>query len=109
MSGEVIRYVLTLIFRLSYAKQLCGGIEELDKNSPHNWLDDSIWLKKAYHEWRAPLIVNSNWWLALVDDPTVPHHIRRPFGHKYGYTSWQVRRAAWLVHRILDFKAQLEQ
>jgi carnitine O-acetyltransferase len=34
---------------------------DLDQISPHNWLDDSIWLKKAYHEWRVPLLINSNW------------------------------------------------
>ena len=86
-----------------------GDLEELDKNSPHNWLDDNIWLKTAYHEWRAPLIVNSNWWLALVDDPAVPQHVRHPQTQRRGFTNWQVRRAAWLVHRTLEFKAQLEK
>ncbi|RPD60077.1 acyltransferase ChoActase/COT/CPT, partial [Lentinus tigrinus ALCF2SS1-6] len=90
--------------------QLCQRrLLELDKSSPHNWLDDNIWLKKAYHEWRAPLIVNSNWWLALVDDPNVPGDVRNPSVERTGYTRWQVRRAAWLVHRVLDFKAQLER
>ncbi len=88
---------------------MLGGVKELDKNSPHNWLDDNIWLKKAYHEWRAPLIVNSNWWLALGDDENVPHDVRYPSIARTGYTDWQVRRAAWLVHRVLDFKAQLER
>ena len=86
-----------------------GGVEELDKRSPHNWLDDNIWLRKAYHEWRAPLIVNSNWWLALGDDPSVPSAVRHPAHQTSGFTSWQVRRAAWLVHRVLDFKAQLDR
>ncbi|TCD69360.1 hypothetical protein EIP91_007916 [Steccherinum ochraceum] len=87
---------------------------ELDKASPHNWLDDNIWLKKAYHEWRAPLIVNSNWWLSFINDSSVPagvllgtdsgHYIRNT-----GLTRWQVRRAASLLHGVLDFKAQLER
>ncbi|KAH9903022.1 acyltransferase ChoActase/COT/CPT [Cubamyces lactineus] len=81
----------------------------LDQSSPNNWLDDNIWLAKAYHEWRAPLIVNSNWWLALGDDSTIPKAMRYPSGHLTGYTPWQLRRAAWLVHRILDFKARLER
>ena len=85
------------------------GVKELDKSSPHNWLDDTIWLKKAYHEWRAPLIVNSNWWLALADDAAVPSSVRYPPQEQVGYTNWQVRRAAWLVHRILDFSAQLRR
>ncbi len=88
---------------------MLGGVKELDKNSPHNWLDDNIWLKKAYHEWRAPLIVNSNWWLALGDDENVPNDVRYLSIARPGYTDWQVRRAAWLVHRVLDFKAQLER
>ncbi|KAJ8461795.1 hypothetical protein ONZ51_g11305 [Trametes cubensis] len=81
----------------------------LDRNSPNNWLDDNIWLAKAYHEWRAPLLVNSNWWLALGDDSTIPEVVRYPSGRLTGYTSWQLRRAAWLVYRILDFKARLER
>ena len=85
------------------------GFKELDKSSPHNWLDDNIWLRKAYHEWRAPLIVNSNWWLALADDPSIPTAVRYPTRPAPGFTSWQVRRAAWLVHRVLDFRAQLDR
>ena len=86
-----------------------GDVKELERQSPHNWLDDNFWLKKAYHEWRAPLIINSNWWLAFADDPSVPYHVRHPVDAQRGYTKWQVRRASWLVHRVLDFKVQLEQ
>ncbi|KAH9945185.1 acyltransferase ChoActase/COT/CPT [Epithele typhae] len=82
---------------------------ELDARSPHNWLDDNIWLKKAYHEWRAPIIIHSNWWLALEDDLNVPKNIRYPSAERFKFTAWQVRRAAWLVHRVLEFKAQLER
>ncbi|KAL7279196.1 hypothetical protein ACG7TL_007036 [Trametes sanguinea] len=82
---------------------------ELDKQSPNNWLDDNIWLKKAYHEWRAPLIVNSNWWLALGDDRMVPRSVRHPAKPATGFTAWQVRRAAWLTHRVLDFRSRLER
>ncbi|KAI0367761.1 acyltransferase ChoActase/COT/CPT [Pilatotrama ljubarskyi] len=82
---------------------------ELDRISPNNWLNDNIWLKKAYHEWRAPLIVNSNWWLALGDDQVIPPSVRHVSSPLRGYTPWQIRRAAWLVHRIVDFKAQLER
>ncbi|KAI0719277.1 acyltransferase ChoActase/COT/CPT [Cerioporus squamosus] len=90
--------------------QLCQQrLLELEQSSPHNWLDDNIWLKKAYHEWRAPLIINSNWWLALADDENVPNDVRNSSIERAGYTDWQVRRAAWLAHRVLDFKAQLER
>ncbi|OBZ72166.1 Carnitine O-acetyltransferase, mitochondrial [Grifola frondosa] len=83
----------------------------LDKASPNNWLDDNFWLKKAYHEWRAPLLINSNWWLALNHDPIIPEDViygRAP-SRKSGFTEWQVRRASWLVYRLLDFKARLER
>ncbi|KAF8833851.1 hypothetical protein BDN67DRAFT_660258 [Paxillus ammoniavirescens] len=44
----------------------------LDKASPHNWLDDSFWMKKTYLEWRAPLLINSNLWLTFLNDWGVP-------------------------------------
>ncbi|TFY60452.1 hypothetical protein EVJ58_g5142 [Rhodofomes roseus] len=80
--------------------------------SPTNWLDDNFWIKKAYHEWRAPLIVNSNWWLAFHNDPAVPREVvlgHRPALGAVGITDWQVRRAAWLVRRTLEWKARLER
>ncbi|KZP07662.1 CoA-dependent acyltransferase [Athelia psychrophila] len=48
----------------------------LDKSpaSPHNWLDDTIWIMMAYHEWREPPPVNSNWWLTFLNDPALPAH-----------------------------------
>ncbi|KAF5382187.1 hypothetical protein D9615_004445 [Tricholomella constricta] len=81
----------------------------LDRASPNNWLDDNFWINKAYLEWRAPLIVNSNWWLAFHDDDLVPQSALtgESSDSRAGITLWQVRRAAWLVHRVLDFKEQL--
>ena len=87
--------------------------EALDKASPNNWLDDNIWLKKAYHEWRAPLIVHSNWWLSFRNDSNIPLDIQvDPSKDEIpgtGITRWQVRRAAWLTHRSLEFKGRLER
>ena len=84
-------------------------IAALDKASPDNWLDDNIWLKKAYLGYRAPLLINSNWWLAFQNDEGVPDHVLRgqTNDHVSGISPWQVRRAAWLVHRILEFKDRL--
>lgn len=86
----------------------------LDRASPNNWLDDNIWLKKAYHEFRSPLLIHSNWWLSFKNDPNVPREVLlgRAHGQEIdgiGLSYWQVRRAASLVHRVLDFKAQLER
>ncbi|KIP05852.1 hypothetical protein PHLGIDRAFT_24881 [Phlebiopsis gigantea 11061_1 CR5-6] len=87
-------------------------LRALDRASPNNWLDDNIWLKKAYHEWRAPLVVNSNWWLSFKNDQTVPQEVLLGHGGdvaKTGCTAWQVRRAAWLIHRLLEFKQKLQK
>jgi carnitine O-acetyltransferase len=45
---------------------------DLEHISPNNWLNDTLWLALAYHTWRAPLIVNSNWWLSFGPDPLDP-------------------------------------
>ena len=84
---------------------------ELDRQSPHNWLNDNFWLKKAYLEWRAPLLINSNWWLAYKNDGTVPSDIIEGDGSMekwVGVSAWQIRRAAWLLSRTLEFRERLE-
>ncbi|WVF68399.1 hypothetical protein IAT40_003164 [Kwoniella sp. CBS 6097] len=47
-------------------------LKDLDHVSPNNWLNDTLWLGLAYHTWRAPLLVNSNWWLLFAPDPQDP-------------------------------------
>jgi carnitine O-acetyltransferase len=79
--------------------------EALDRASPNNWLDN-FWANKAYLEWRSPLLVNSNWWLAFQDDDRIPAHAKEEI---MGITPWQVRRGAWLVHRVLCFKDRLDR
>jgi len=81
---------------------------ELAEVSPYNWLDDNFWLRRAYLENRLPLLVHSNWWLALQDDLTVPESIRlapRP----EPFNIWQLRRAAWTVKRMLTYKKLLDE
>lgn len=66
--------------RKLYAKDFASGLgaklqerlKDLDHISANNWLDDNLWLALAYHTWRAPLIVNSNWWLTFKEDPRNP-------------------------------------
>ncbi|CAL1716338.1 unnamed protein product [Somion occarium] len=100
-------------FENGIGKTLQERLYALDKASPHNWLDDNIWLKKAYHEWRAPLIVNSNWWLSFKNDPTIPEDVYLGLARDEikgtAITRWQVRRASWLLHRTLEFKSRLEK
>ncbi|KAF8501679.1 carnitine acetyltransferase [Russula emetica] len=85
--------------------------KSLDRSSPRNWLDDKIWLKKAYHEWRAPLLIHSNWWLAFFNDDRIPENaIREPASSNLvEITPWQVRRAAWLTFRHLEFRDNIAQ
>ncbi|KII85049.1 hypothetical protein PLICRDRAFT_45160 [Plicaturopsis crispa FD-325 SS-3] len=76
----------------------------LDQASPHNWLDDNFWTDKAYLEGRAPLPINSNWWLAFAHDSNISNDTIQQAEETGGVTPWQVRRAAWLTHRVLCFK-----
>lgn len=50
----------------------CTERADLDHVSPNNWLNDTLWLGLAYHTWRAPLLVNSNYWLLFAPDPSDP-------------------------------------
>ncbi|KAF8638322.1 hypothetical protein AX17_002342 [Amanita inopinata Kibby_2008] len=97
-------------FEQGIGKVLQDRLHALDRASPNNWLDDNFWIYKAYLEWRAPLLVNSNWWLAFHDDRLIPENVRAgsPGGGRTGTTIWQVRRAAWLLHRMLEFKGKLD-
>lgn len=82
-------------------------ILELAKTSPYNWLDDNFWLRKAYLESRSSLLINSNWWLALQDDLAIPASTRlSPNPHDFNI--WQLRRAAWVIKRLLEFKSRLD-
>lgn len=55
----------------------CGGRRaDVDRTTPNNWLDDHFWIKVAYHSWRVPLPVNSNWWLMCKDDDNIPRDVR---------------------------------
>lgn len=66
-------------------------------------------MRVAYHEQRQPLLIHSNWWLLLEDDPTVPQSTRDAVPSLGGtVTMWQIRRAAWLIKRFLDYRDQLE-
>lgn len=81
---------------------------ELEQQSPYNWLDDNFWLRKAYLESRGSLLVDSNWWLALQDEVAIPASVRlSPAPHSFNI--WQIRRAAWVIKRMLEFKMRLEE
>ncbi|KAJ6609216.1 carnitine acetyltransferase [Mycena sp. CBHHK59/15] len=93
-------------FALGVGKFCQERLLAIDRASPYNWLNDNFWINKAYLEWRAPLLVNSNWWLAFHDDDQIP---ASAIAEMAGITPWQVRRSAWLTHRFLCFKDQLDR
>lgn len=55
----------------SIAHTLQLRLHDVDVSTPNNWLDDRYWLQKAYHEWRVPLLVHSNWWFMFTPDKTL--------------------------------------
>ncbi|UZJ54007.1 hypothetical protein CBS101457_003327 [Exobasidium rhododendri] len=102
---------------------------DVDRTSPNNWLDDRFWLQKAYHEWRVPLLVNSNWWLMMRADPNTPAaQLEDPSTkadksgksrysddmavvlgtNDWSNAEWGIRRATWLIYRLLHFKIRLD-
>ena len=55
--------------------------------------------------------VNSNWWLTFVDDPNNAEESVKiaAINEWKGVKAWQVRRAAWIISRILEFKEKLDR
>ncbi|WFD33414.1 carnitine O-acetyltransferase [Malassezia cuniculi] len=101
------------------AARLNQRLADVDATTENNWLDDRFWLVKAYHEWRVPLLVNSNWWLMFQPDPTIPEEITTYAGDAPAYTqeavsqqNWAnkeygLRRATWMVYRLLLYRAMI--
>lgn len=113
-------------------QQLQHRLVDVDRTTPNNWLDDRYWLVKAYHEWRVPLLVNSNWWLMFRADPGTPlakledtsaeadpalmegfdvaglEGVGLGSKQQWDQAEWGVRRATWLIHRFLSFKQRLD-
>ncbi|KAL8286545.1 hypothetical protein RQP46_004562 [Phenoliferia psychrophenolica] len=90
-------------------RMLQERLKDVDRTTPSNWLDDGFWLKVAYHGWRVPLPINSNWWLLMADDANIPEAVRTSIPPKGEYTEWQVKRAAKLVERMTLFKLRLDR
>jgi len=57
-----------------------------------SWLED-WWLQMAYHIWRTPIPISSNWYTIMAEHPiTISHKV------------CQLNRAAFLTHQILLYK-----
>ncbi|TIB34946.1 hypothetical protein E3P86_02755 [Wallemia ichthyophaga] len=95
-------------FRDGLGKKLQTRLKDVDRVSPTNWLDDRWWIKLAYHTNRAPLLINSNWWLLYKDDPSTPNDLKMTKDSR-GFTNWQILRAAWLTRGLLHIKQLLDK
>ncbi|KAI3652212.1 hypothetical protein MP228_003515 [Amoeboaphelidium protococcarum] len=75
-----------------------------------NWLD-KWWLDLAYLSWREPLIVNSNWFLAMKEHPQHPQnlkHYSQPPVQEGRFTSFQIHRAAGFITNALNMKEAID-
>ncbi|BGP38767.1 hypothetical protein JCM10449v2_002704 [Rhodotorula kratochvilovae] len=84
-------------------------LKDVDRITPNNWLDDHFWIKVAYHSWRVPLPINSNWWLMCHDDKSIPAEVRSSGPTQGEFTDWQIKRAAKLTQRLIDFKVRVDR
>ncbi|KAF9100293.1 hypothetical protein BGX23_000056 [Mortierella sp. AD031] len=75
---------------------------DVERAAPDNWLDDTWWISKAYHEWREPLLVNSNWYILMRNEYNHPTEFF-PTAENPAYTTFQVKRAAHLAGQLLDY------
>ncbi|CAG8525256.1 16622_t:CDS:2, partial [Acaulospora colombiana] len=81
------------------AEILQKRLHELDKIEPNNWIE-TIWLNKAYLEWREPTLINVNWWLEFDDPKTGILETPPPRGQ---VSELQIDRAAWIINNLLNF------
>ncbi|KAI9306900.1 acyltransferase ChoActase/COT/CPT [Cunninghamella echinulata] len=94
------------------AHSLQQRLIDIERTSPNNWLEDNYWLKKAYLEWREPLMVNSNWYIILKNDD---HHPKELLENNAKVlppkqlSAFQIRRAANMIYYGLDYKEKLER
>ncbi|KAI3657124.1 hypothetical protein MP638_003947 [Amoeboaphelidium occidentale] len=97
-------------FRSGLGKELQKRLEDHEKKTAFNWLD-RWWLRAAYHSWREPLMVNSNWFMVFADhklQPPTPLHPKLavvPPGH---VTPFQIYRAAGFVVNALGMKEAID-
>ncbi|KAL7750926.1 hypothetical protein RI367_003505 [Sorochytrium milnesiophthora] len=96
-------------------EELQRRLQEHDRahlQSAGSWLEP-WWMTKAYHEWREPLLINSNWWMSFRYDHVdyMREAAQRGELERRGYGEFsqvQLRRAAGLVSNLLNFKELLE-
>ncbi|PKI84383.1 hypothetical protein MVES_001602 [Malassezia vespertilionis] len=114
--------------RRAWADELLAGVgpklmqrlHDIDATTENNWFDDRFWLLKAYHEWRDPLLINSDWWLMFRPDKNTPAEVAEYAGDAPAYSAealsvqrwenadWGFRRATWLTYQMALYKLALD-
>ncbi|KAI9096994.1 acyltransferase ChoActase/COT/CPT [Phlyctochytrium arcticum] len=83
-------------------------LEAHDKAEPNSWLE-RWWLKLAYHSWREPLMINSNWYMIMRDHPETPSELLSGSDRRSGqYTPFQLTRAAGFISNLLTYKDMVD-
>ena len=72
-----------------FGNKLQQRLVEYEAKQPYSWLEE-WWLKMAYHSWREPSMINSNWYLVMKDHPNSPSFVP----NLSGITDFQINRAA---------------
>ncbi|RUS28876.1 acyltransferase ChoActase/COT/CPT [Jimgerdemannia flammicorona] len=78
-------------------------LKQLDREEPNSWLE-TLWLNKAYLEYREPTLINVNWWtqfrdpdVGLLKQAPAPGHV----------SDFQLERAAGFVSGLLTFNHKI--
>ncbi|OMH85874.1 Carnitine O-acetyltransferase [Zancudomyces culisetae] len=103
----------------SEADLLQRRLIEFEKTQQFSWLE-LWWEEMAYLSWRAPLFINSNYWLTFTPYPKPygqigyrdvgiePMESGREVLTNVGFSEFQVRIAAGIINRAVDFKDMVE-
>ncbi|KAG2200216.1 hypothetical protein INT47_009854, partial [Mucor saturninus] len=108
---EKTRSIVADFLASDLSKSLQQRLVDIDHASPTNWLEDNFWLKKAYLEWREPLMVNSNWYILGQVDAGHPKQLIANNGvqPKGLFSQFQVQRAAHMIRRGLEYKEIIDR
>ncbi|KAJ2003289.1 hypothetical protein GGI04_003021 [Coemansia thaxteri] len=102
---------------LKVATRLQQRLIEYEKTQEYSWLE-KWWFELAYLSWRESLCINSNYWIAFVDDPNAfglasaprtllssdPDFNKGKIWESGEYSEFQLRRAAKFIQKTLDYK-----
>ncbi|KAJ1931098.1 hypothetical protein FBU59_006828, partial [Linderina macrospora] len=102
---------------LKVADRLQQRLIAYEKTQPNSWLE-RWWFDYAYLSWREGLCINSNYWIAFVEDPHAyglatpasalvpsnPEHRQGKVWDSREYGEFQIRRAVKFIQKTLDYK-----